>query len=85
MQFNLLDQWTHLLIRDSLEPSKQLSADGFAGSLANQTNLAIKGIIAVQAMSQMSTVVGANDDAKHYSVCRAIPGLFGGWMLTRLS
>ncbi|THG97612.1 hypothetical protein EW026_g4419 [Hermanssonia centrifuga] len=42
--FNLLDQWTQFLISDSLIPANQISTDDFAGSLANQTNLAIKGI-----------------------------------------
>jgi hypothetical protein len=44
----------------------RLSADGL--SVSNQTNLAIKGIIAIQAMSNMSLVVGQTADAKKYSV-----------------
>ncbi|KAM5534224.1 hypothetical protein V8D89_012131 [Ganoderma adspersum] len=62
VQFNLLDQWTHLLITESLGPPKQLSADGFAGSLANQTNLTIKSIIGIQAMAEIVKLNG--DDAK---------------------
>ncbi|KAE9390838.1 hypothetical protein BT96DRAFT_945838 [Gymnopus androsaceus JB14] len=41
----LLDQWTQYLINDSLIPNDQISTDNFAGALANQTNLAIKGIV----------------------------------------
>ena len=42
------------------------SADGWTA--ANQTNLAIKGIIAIQAMSEMSTIVDQVTEAKNYSV-----------------
>ena len=43
-----------------------LSADGL--SVSNQTNLAIKGIIAIQAMSKMSSVVRQTADAGKYNV-----------------
>ncbi|KAM5543283.1 hypothetical protein V8D89_003157 [Ganoderma adspersum] len=69
--FNLLDQWTHLLITESLEPPKQLSADGFAGSLANQTNLAIKGIIGIQAMAEIAKLNGDDAKASNYSLIAA--------------
>jgi len=36
---------------------------------SNQTNLAIKGIIAIAAMSKMSSFAERNDDADRYSVC----------------
>ena len=42
------------------------SANGL--SINNQTNLAIKGIIAIRAMSQMSTIVKQVADVKKYSV-----------------
>ena len=35
----------------------------------NQTNLAIKGIIAIEAMSKMSSVVKQTKDTNKYSVC----------------
>ena len=59
-QFELLDQWTQFLITESLVPESQLSTDDFAGSLANQTNLAIKGIIGIRAMGEMADVLKAN-------------------------
>jgi hypothetical protein len=37
-------------------------------AISNQTNLAIKGIIAIEAMSKMSTVAGRTTDANKYSV-----------------
>jgi hypothetical protein len=37
-------------------------------SVSNQTNLAIKGIIAIEAMSKMSSVLKQEADASKYSV-----------------
>ncbi|KAK5679054.1 hypothetical protein LTS10_008710 [Elasticomyces elasticus] len=48
--YNTLKQYTNYLVEDSLIPSNQISTDDFAGSLANQTNLALKGMIGIQAM-----------------------------------
>lgn len=65
----LLDQWTQFLIEDSLIPAFQLSTDDFAGQLANQTNLAIKGIIGIRCMAEISKLLGDNNKFKNYSVC----------------
>lgn len=67
-QFNLLDQWTQFLITDSLIPANQISTDDFAGSLANQTNLAIKGIIGIKAMAAIADLVGDSARSSNYSV-----------------
>ena len=67
-QYNLLDQWTQFLIADSLIPANQISTDDFAGSLANQTNLAIKGIVGIKAMSQIASLAGKSSVASNYSV-----------------
>ena len=40
--------------------------------MGNQTNLAIKGIIAIGAMSKMSSLAGKRADADHYSVCMGV-------------
>lgn len=67
-QYNgLLDQWTQFLITDSLIPANQISTDDFAGSLANQTNLAIKGIVGIKAMSQIASLLGDSTRANNYS------------------
>lgn len=42
----------------ALVPAVQLSTNDFAGALANQTNLAIKGILALGAMAEVEGVVG---------------------------
>ena len=67
-QFDLLDQWTQFLIAESLVPANQISTDDFAGSLANQTNLAIKGIVGIKAMSQIASLVGQTTKSDNYSV-----------------
>lgn len=41
--------------------------DDFAGELVNQTNLAIKGIVAIGAMAQIANDVGASADAANFS------------------
>ncbi|ROV92383.1 hypothetical protein VMCG_09131 [Cytospora schulzeri] len=53
-----LEQWAGYLVNESLIPASQISTDDFAGSLANQTNLALKGIIALKAMGEISNLTG---------------------------
>ncbi|KAJ5124174.1 uncharacterized protein N7515_007999 [Penicillium bovifimosum] len=65
--YNLLKQWTSYLVDDSLYPANQISTDDFAGSLANQTNLALKGMIGIQAMSVIANQTGHADDAENYA------------------
>ncbi|KAJ7082033.1 DUF1793-domain-containing protein [Mycena belliarum] len=67
----LLDQWTQFLIEDSLIPTNQLSTDDFAGRLANQTNLAIKGIIGIRAMAEIEALLGDTAKAANYTAIAA--------------
>ncbi|KAK6864004.1 hypothetical protein PG990_006557 [Apiospora arundinis] len=64
--YTLLKQWAAYLVDDSLVPANQISTDDFAGSLANQTNLAIKGIIGLRAMSEIAKMTGNSDDEKSF-------------------
>lgn len=64
--YRLWKQWTGYLVRETLIPSNQLSTDDFAGWLANQTNLAVKGIIGIRAMAEIADLVGETEDAKYY-------------------
>ncbi|KAH7360295.1 hypothetical protein BKA65DRAFT_448562 [Rhexocercosporidium sp. MPI-PUGE-AT-0058] len=64
--YKLWKQWTGYLVREALIPANQLSTDDFAGWLANQTNLALKGIIGIRAMAEISELVGETNDAKFY-------------------
>lgn len=45
-----------------------VSTDDFAGWLALQTNLALKGIIGINAMSKLAEVVGKKDDVAYFKV-----------------
>lgn len=58
----ILTQWTSFLITDGLIPASQLSTDDFAGKLANQTDLALKAIIGIGAMSEISLKIGDEDE-----------------------
>jgi restriction endonuclease len=65
--YPILKQWTGYLVQEALIPANQLSTDDFQGQLANQTNLALKGIIAIQAMSEIASQTGNSADAANYS------------------
>ncbi|TFK75792.1 DUF1793-domain-containing protein [Pluteus cervinus] len=65
--FQYLDQWTQFLIQDSLIPELQISSDDFAGHLANQTNLAVKGIIGIRAMAEIANLVGDTARRANYT------------------
>lgn len=64
--YKLWKQWTGYLVEEALIPANQLSTDDFAGWLANQTNLALKGIIGIRAMSGLSEALGEKKDATYY-------------------
>ncbi|KAL8901914.1 MAG: hypothetical protein Q9207_004976 [Kuettlingeria erythrocarpa] len=64
--YRLWKQWTSYLIEFSLRPHFQLSTDDFAGPLELQTNLALKGILGIKAMSQIAETIDNKEDAKHY-------------------
>ncbi|KAF3905677.1 hypothetical protein ABW21_db0209020 [Orbilia brochopaga] len=66
-RYALWKQWTGYLIQFGLLPATQLSTDDFAGRLANQTNLALKGILGIKAMAELASVVGNTKDEKYFS------------------
>ncbi|KAH9839669.1 glutaminase like protein [Teratosphaeria destructans] len=65
--YRLWKQWTAYLVEYSLEPENQLSTDDFAGWLALQTNLALKGIIGIRAMAELANIMGEREDVKYYT------------------
>ncbi|KAI9049964.1 hypothetical protein LZ554_006111 [Drepanopeziza brunnea f. sp. 'monogermtubi'] len=65
--YNILKQWTGYLVDEALIPAYQLSTDDFQGQLANQTNLALKGIIAIEAMSVIAHKTGNMADHATYT------------------
>ncbi|KAK4634437.1 putative glutaminase [Fulvia fulva] len=64
--YSLWKQWTGYLVEFSLYPENQLCTDDFAGWLPLMTNLALKGIVGIKAMSELAELVGEKEDAKHY-------------------
>ncbi|KAH9021897.1 hypothetical protein EDB85DRAFT_2293347 [Lactarius pseudohatsudake] len=74
-QYSLLTSWADYLSNSTLVIHDQSSADGL--TTTNQTNLAIKGIIAIKAMSKMSSVVKQTTDADKYSTTSA--RLYSQW------
>lgn len=64
--YPLWKQWTTYLIDYSLEPENQLSTDDFAGWLALQTNLALKGIVGIRAMAELASLMGEDKEARSY-------------------
>ncbi len=54
-------------LADQISPLP-VSTDDFAGWLALQTNLALKGIIGIHAMSKLAEVAGYKEDVKYYQV-----------------
>ncbi|WPV23828.1 Glutaminase A [Fulvia fulva] len=65
--YQILKQWTGYLVDEALIPANQISTDDFAGSAANQTNLAIKGIIGIEAMAQIANRTGNVADGQNYT------------------
>ncbi|KIX06470.1 uncharacterized protein Z518_04446 [Rhinocladiella mackenziei CBS 650.93] len=65
--YRLWKQWTSYLVEFSLMPHNQLSTDDFAGWLALQTNLALKGIIGIKAMAGLAEFTEHYGDVKIYN------------------
>ncbi|KAJ6567991.1 hypothetical protein DFH09DRAFT_1155589 [Mycena vulgaris] len=68
--YSLLKHWAEYLVTNALIPAQQTPADARDTTLGqnhgNITNLAIKGIIAIQAMAEMSQIMGETADAQRY-------------------
>lgn len=64
--FDKMAQWAGYLVDEALIPANQISTDDFAGSLANQTNLALKGIIALKGMGEIGNLTGNSTAATYY-------------------
>lgn len=65
--WNVLNKWAQWLIsNNTVIPFNQISTDDFAGPLANQTNLALKGIIGLKAASVIANLTGHQDESVEY-------------------
>lgn len=65
--YDILKQWNEYLVEEALIPANQISTDDFAGALANQTNLALKGIVGIEAMAQIANRTGHAEDGANYT------------------
>jgi len=65
--YPMLALWADEMIQTLPFPADQLSTDDFMGSFANNTNLAAKGIIALEAFADICEAVIGNDSCKVYS------------------
>ncbi|KAI0665951.1 hypothetical protein C8Q78DRAFT_1062280 [Trametes maxima] len=79
--YNLTKRWADYLVNNTLTPTNQFSAD--EENTANMTNLAIKGIIGVKAMAEISRALGEDSDAQQYDSHAA--ALVGSWQSLALS
>jgi len=61
-----LKQWASYLLTDGQFPGNQLSTDDFQGRAANQTNLALKAVSGLGAISQAATLLGKTADSTKY-------------------
>ena len=67
----LLTKWAQYVREKGLDPENQLSTDDFAGWLALQTNLALKGIVGINAMSKLRSIKTSRREASPADVTRA--------------
>ncbi|KAK0239510.1 hypothetical protein EDD85DRAFT_452362 [Armillaria nabsnona] len=63
--YDVYKNWTDYLVSVALDQNGYVDANGLG--YANMTNLAIKGIIGIKAMSEISQALGKSQDAEMYS------------------
>lgn len=61
--YKILQQWAQFLVDGGLNPVEQSTADSIAGALEKQTNLALKAIIGIRAMSEIARITGDENTA----------------------
>jgi len=62
----LYDKFATYLTQNGLYTVSQYSSDSFAGPLANQTNLAVKSIVALKAASEIFRILGDDFRSQQY-------------------
>lgn len=63
---DLLKKWADYLLCIGFDPENQLCTDDFAGKLAHNCNLSLKGIVAIGAFAKLLSAMGEIDEAKRY-------------------
>ncbi|KAH9924399.1 uncharacterized protein B0H18DRAFT_1119936 [Fomitopsis serialis] len=80
--YPLLKNWAGYLKQSGLFPAGQLSIDDGTDA-TNSTNLALKGIFAIQAMAEISQLVGEGNDSQQFNSTAS--GLMNIWQTLALS
>eukprot|EP00117_Sycon_ciliatum_P012048 scpid40091/ scgid5004/ len=76
--FGVLETWANFIFSELPMPPKQLCTDDFEGPEANNTNLAVKGILGLEAMAGLMYYASSSKGAEHYRAM--IPTLLSFWM-----
>ena len=58
--FDILEQWANYLVKVGYDPENQLCTDDFAGHLAHNCNLSVKGIVGLALFAKMCAAIGKN-------------------------
>ena len=61
-----LTQWGHYLLKNGMDPKKQLTTDDFAGRSTHNANLSIKAIMGIAGYGKMAGMLGKKNLAKRY-------------------
>jgi hypothetical protein len=70
--YTILRKWADYLVANALDPGYQNQTDDFTGFIAHSVNLALKGIVAIGAMSIVAQFAGNSaDQASYYSTARS--------------
>ena len=67
--FKILKQWADYLVNAGWNPENQLCTDDFAGHLAHNCNLSIKGILGIAAFGYLCELVGV-DGSGYYNTAK---------------
>lgn len=62
----ILTQWADYLVKIGWDPQNQLCTDDFAGHLAHNCNLAVKGILGIAAWGKILGELGDSEKASYY-------------------
>ena len=65
--YTICKQWGDYLVANALDPGNQNQTDDFTGFIAHSVNLALKGIIGIGAMAEISAAAGNATDKAYYA------------------
>ncbi|KLO05108.1 hypothetical protein SCHPADRAFT_947174 [Schizopora paradoxa] len=81
--YDLLNDWAIYLVETAMNPGNQTTSPGDFVPLTNQTNLSLKGIIAIAAMAKISDRFGSANDSSTFQ--KNANSLMQQWMTSSIS